>query len=83
MNGGHYVPASLPPDAPPTEQYKVWPSAHVPHFHFKNQAPSLRTDGAQGSVGTVVPVHWTDAQLQQQLATLSHDVQLLEGSERH
>ena len=52
VNGGHYAPASLPPDAPPTEQYKVWPGAHVPHFHFKNQAPSLRTDGAQGSVGT-------------------------------
>src|SRR5580693_5767465 len=51
VNGGHYVPASLPPDAPPTELYKVWPGAHVPHFHFKNQAPSLRTDGAPGSVG--------------------------------
>jgi hypothetical protein len=78
LNGGHYVPASLPPDAPPTEQYKVWPSAHVPPFHFKNQAPSLRTDGAQGSVGVAAPVQWTDTQLRQQVATLAHDVQLLE-----
>jgi hypothetical protein len=78
VNGGHYAPASLPPDAPPTEQYKVWPGAHVPHFHFKNQAPSLRTDGAQGSVGTVPQVHWTDSQLRRQIATLKHDAQLLE-----
>ena len=78
VNGGHYAPASLPPDAPPTEQYKVWPGAHVPHFHFKNQPPSLRTDGAQGSVGSVAPVSWSDAQLPKQLARLAHEVQLLE-----
>jgi hypothetical protein len=77
-NGGHYVPASLPADAPPTEQYKVWPGAHVPHFHFKNQPPSLRTDGAPGSVGTVAQVHWSEPQLRQQLAILRHEVQLLE-----
>jgi hypothetical protein len=78
VNGGHYAPASLAPDGPPTEQYKVWPGAHVPHFHFKNQAPSLRTDGAQGSVGSVARVSWNDAQLRQQLARLGHEVQLLE-----
>ncbi len=78
VNGGHYAPASLPADAPPTEAYKVWPGAHVPHFHFKNQAPSLRTDGAQGSVGSVARVHWTDAQLGRQNARLQHDMQLLE-----
>jgi hypothetical protein len=78
VNGGHYAPKSLPPDAPPTEQYKVWPGAHVPHFHFKNQAPSLRTDGEQGSVGTVARVSWNDAQLRPQLARLAHDVQQLE-----
>jgi hypothetical protein len=78
VNGGHYAPASLPPDAPPTEQYKVWPGAHVPYFHFKNQAPSLRTDGAQGRVGTLARVSGSDTQLRQQLARLSHEVQLLE-----
>ncbi len=77
-NGGHYAPASLPPDAPPTEQYKIWPGAHVPHFHFKNQPPSLRTDGAQGSVGTAATVQWTDTQLRRQLAIVNHDVQQLE-----
>ncbi len=78
VNGGHYVPASLSPDAPPTDQYKVWPDVHVPHFHFKNQAPSLRTDGAQGSMTSLAQVHSSDTQLRQQIASLSHDVQLLE-----
>jgi hypothetical protein len=78
VNGGHYAPASLPADAPPTEQYKVWPGAHVPHFHFKDQAPSLRTDGAPGSVGSVATVHWNETQLQRQIALLGHEVQRLE-----
>jgi hypothetical protein len=77
-NGGHYAPPSLRPDAPPTEQYKVWPGAHVPHFHFKNQPPSLRTDGAQGSIGSSAPVHWTEPQLRMNLARLAYDVQALQ-----
>ncbi len=68
-NGAHYVPASLAADAPPTQQYKVWPGVYVPHFHFKNQAPSLRTDGARGSIDIPAAVpHWNAAQLRQQLA---------------
>ncbi len=78
VNGGHYAPASLRPDAPPTEQYKVWPGAHVPHFHFKNQPPSLRTDGAQGSIGPTAPVHWSEAQLRRNLARLAYDMQPLQ-----
>jgi hypothetical protein len=78
VNGGHYAPASLPADAPPTEQYKVWPGAHVPHFHFKNQPPSLRTDGAQGSLGSVATANGNAAQLPRQIALLGHEVQRLE-----
>jgi hypothetical protein len=78
VNGGHYAPAALRPDAPPTEQYKVWPGAHVPHFHFKNQAPSLRTDGAQGSIAAPAQVHWSEAQLHVNLARLAYDVQALQ-----
>jgi len=77
VNGAHYVPATLKPDAPPTELYKVWPGAHIPHFHFKNQPPSLRTDGAQGSIAAA-PVQWTEPQLREQLATLTRTVQSLE-----
>jgi SnoaL-like domain len=78
-NGAHYVPAALAADAPPTQQYKVWPGVYVPHFHFKNQAPSLRTDGGRGSIDPVAtPAQWSDAQLRRQLAALTWDVQQLE-----
>ena len=78
VNGGHYAPASLPADAPPTENYKVWPGAHVPHFHFMRQAPSLRTDGALGSIDEVPQVKWTDAQLSEQIAHLAQQLSRLE-----
>jgi SnoaL-like domain len=78
-NGAHYIGASLTPDAPPTQQYKVWPGVYVPHFHFKDQAPSLRTDGARGSiVAAAAPVHLSTAQLRQQLAAVTQDLQRLE-----
>ena len=78
-NGAHYVPASLRPDEPPTQQYKVWPGVYVPHFHFKNQAPSLRTDGARGSIdAAAASPHWSAAQLHQQLTALTQEVQQLE-----
>jgi hypothetical protein len=36
-NGGIYVSQKeLPPDAPPTEHYAVWPGVYMPPFHFKN-----------------------------------------------
>jgi hypothetical protein len=78
-NGAHYIPASLKPDAPPTQQYKVWPGVYVPHFHFRNQAPSLRTDGARGSIDPAgAPAHLSPGQLRLQLAALTQEVQRLE-----
>ena len=36
-NGGVYVSQEeLPPDAPPSERYEVWPNVYIPPFHFKN-----------------------------------------------
>ena len=34
--GGKYVSATLPPDRPPTVEYKTWPSTYVPPFSFPN-----------------------------------------------
>ena len=35
--GGIYVsPRELPPDAPPTEKYDVWPGVYIPPYHFEN-----------------------------------------------
>ncbi|MGH8260098.1 MAG: nuclear transport factor 2 family protein, partial [Steroidobacteraceae bacterium] len=34
VNGGIYVSKRLPPDAPPTERYRTWPSVYIPPFHY-------------------------------------------------
>lgn len=36
VNGGKYVSAELPPDAPTTIEYETWPSTFLPPFHFSN-----------------------------------------------
>jgi hypothetical protein len=34
--GGRYVSATLPPDRPPSVDYKTWPETYVPPFSFAN-----------------------------------------------
>jgi hypothetical protein len=34
--GGKFVSATLPPDQPPTVEYKTWPDTYVPPFSFAN-----------------------------------------------
>jgi hypothetical protein len=34
--GGKYAPAVLPPDRPPTVDYRTWPNTYVPPFSFPN-----------------------------------------------
>jgi SnoaL-like domain len=34
--GGKFVSATLPPDRPPTVEYKTWPETYVPPFSFAN-----------------------------------------------
>ena len=36
FHNGRFVSDQLPPDAPPTEQYEVWPGAYLPPYHYKN-----------------------------------------------
>lgn len=40
-NDGKFVSSRLPPDAPPTIEYKTWPGTFTPPFHFRGQYPGL------------------------------------------
>ncbi len=41
VNGGRFVGDRLKPDSPPSQQYKTWPGAFTPPFHFRGQYPGL------------------------------------------
>jgi hypothetical protein len=53
-NGGHFVTGLLP-DAPPSIDYKTWPGAFTPPFHFRGKYPGLGVIQA-GSAGAETPV---------------------------
>jgi len=40
VNGGKYVSDRLPPDKPPTEQYRTWPGGYLPPFTFDQPSAS-------------------------------------------
>jgi hypothetical protein len=40
-NGARFVGDALAPDAPPSREYKTWPGAFTPPFHFRGQYPGL------------------------------------------
>lgn len=40
-NGARFVGDRLPADAPPTLDYKTWPGAFTPPFHFRGKYPGL------------------------------------------
>jgi hypothetical protein len=40
-NGARFVGSRLPADAPPTLDYKTWPGAFTPPFHFRGRYPGL------------------------------------------
>lgn len=42
VNGGRFVTTGLTPDAPPSVQYKTWPSAFTPPFHFRPSVAAQR-----------------------------------------
>jgi hypothetical protein len=49
-NDARFV-TNLRPDAPPTLQYKTWPGAFTPPFHFRGKYPGLEPIGSPASVG--------------------------------
>jgi hypothetical protein len=70
-NEGKYVGTRLKPDAPPTVQYKTWPGAFTPPFHFRGQYPGLLPVSAPAAPPP------DGRQLAPRLATLQRDVQRL------
>jgi hypothetical protein len=53
-NAGRFVGDKLTPDAPPSIDYKTWPGAFTPPFHFRGEYPGLlpvSTPAAAGSEG--------------------------------
>jgi hypothetical protein len=41
-SGGVHVSQTLPPDRPPTVEYRTWPGVYLPPFHFTNPVTALQ-----------------------------------------
>jgi hypothetical protein len=76
INGGKYVSAALPPDRPPSEQYRTWPGGLLPPFHFDQPAGAPVAAAAAARSEPAVAAQST-AVLAQRLAVLTQEVQLL------
>ena len=78
VNGGKYVSSRLPPDRPPTIQYRTWPGGLLPPFHFDhpsagNTASTVLRSGAAPDTNKIL--------LATRVAALVHDAQLLQDQD--
>jgi hypothetical protein len=70
-NEGKYVGDRLKADAPPTVQYKTWPGAFTPPFHFRGTYPGLTAVAIPAAKAA------SDRQLASRLAALQLEAQRL------
>ncbi|MEO8313835.1 MAG: nuclear transport factor 2 family protein, partial [Pseudomonadota bacterium] len=71
-NGARFVGDRLKADAPPTVQYKTWPGAFTPPFHFRGQYPGLLPIN---NAAATIPA--SGAQLASRIAALTPQAQRL------
>jgi hypothetical protein len=57
-NGAKFASDRLPPDSPPTVQYKTWPGAFTPPFHFRGRYPGLEPLSEAAASGAVSNGEW-------------------------
>lgn len=74
VTGGKYVSDRLPPDAPPSVSYKVWPGTFVPQYHFKGLDPAARNVAAPVKVSHAAQ---SAGSLRKRAARLARDVEQL------
>lgn len=75
VNQGHFVPAGLKADAPPTVNYRSWPYAFTPPFHFRGAVAIPTPEPAATAVAALQAL--PAARLTQRAAQLGAEVQRL------
>jgi hypothetical protein len=73
LNGGKYVSDKLPPDRPPTLQYRTWPGGFLPPFHFDEAASATAAPAPAAAAATDASRH----ALARRIAVLRQQLQLL------
>jgi hypothetical protein len=77
LNSGQYLANKLPPDRPPTVQYRTWPGGLLPPFHFDAAA----ANAPQASAATPTPVPQSPELLARRTGALTQQVQLLKDQD--
>jgi len=82
LNAGRYIANKLPPDRPPTIQYRTWPGGLLPPFHFA-AATAASAAAAPAAPATAAQAGGAESReiLARRIGALSHQVQLLKDQD--